>query len=258
MPAVQKVKLLPELPKIRGWDASPADTALTFSRKQWLLAPHLDLLSNIIAKGVIKGGLRLLVSMPPRFGKSELVSHWTPVWTLANWPKNRVMLASYEATFAASWGRLVRNTMQENPAIGVQLAEDSQAVSQWTTKQGGGMVTAGVGGPLTGRGADLLIIDDYLTYQRVTIEAIHGRDTDADKQEFREVSALGVFDAALTRAGLLLEEEAARGTSSLAAIGVARTRFCNAHFAVTGTVIESTVDVLARKQQAEKCLRGCR
>jgi len=72
------------------------------------------------------------------------------------------MLASYEADFATTWGRKVRNRVSEHSAdLGVQVSEESKAGSRWELAGfGGGMVTAGVGGPFTGRGADLLIIDD--------------------------------------------------------------------------------------------------
>ena len=96
---------------------------------------------------------------------SELVSHWVPVWFLENWPWKRVILGSYEADFAASWGRKARNTSQRYNEQGtkqlrVRLDMNTQAVSHWLTTEGGGMSTAGVGGPITGKGADLLIIDD--------------------------------------------------------------------------------------------------
>lgn len=94
---------------------------------------------------------------------SELVSHWLPVWWLALWPHNRVILTSYEASFARTWGRAVRNTIAGNPELfpdAVTLAEDSAAANQWNTRAEGGMVTAGAGGAITGRGADLFIIDD--------------------------------------------------------------------------------------------------
>ena len=142
-----------------AWRATPADTALRWSAGTWRLAPHLDLLSREVAN-VADRPVRLIVEMPVRHGKSELVSHWTPVWYLANFPGRRVMLASYEATFAASWGRKARNTLVENAGIGVWLASDIASQSIWETTESGGMVTAGVGGPLTGRGADLLIIDE--------------------------------------------------------------------------------------------------
>ncbi len=72
------------------------------------------------------------------------------------------MLAAYEATFARSWGRRARQVFQESvaPIFGRSLAGDNQAADKWATVDGGGMSTAGVGGPMTGRGADVLVIDD--------------------------------------------------------------------------------------------------
>jgi predicted phage terminase large subunit-like protein len=99
--------------------------------------------------------------MPPRHGKSETVSVWTPIWLLNAWPAKKVMLVSYEADFASNWGRRARNIIEENPEeLLVRLAQDSTAANRWHTPEGGGMTTAGAGGSLTGRGADLLIIDD--------------------------------------------------------------------------------------------------
>lgn len=99
--------------------------------------------------------------MPPRHGKSELVSKWLPAWFLSVFPQRRVILSSYEATFARSWGRKARQCFIDASALTGQLVSDEQtAAADWETTQGGGMVTAGVGGPITGRGADLLIIDD--------------------------------------------------------------------------------------------------
>lgn len=106
-------------------------------------------------------GARIIVEMPPRHSKSETVSHWFPVWLLNNWPHWRVILTSYEADFASSWGRKVRNTIQANErALRVRVSGDSAAANRWDTTAGGGMVTAGVGGPITGRGGDVLIVDD--------------------------------------------------------------------------------------------------
>lgn len=144
-----------------AWRATPAATAARWSHGLWWRAPHLVYLSNALANMASGVPLRLLVSMPPRMGKSEAVSHWLPVWLLANWPSKRIILASYEANFAASWGRKVRDTIEEHGReLGVRLRGDTKAVDAWDTTAGGGMVTAGVGGPITGRGADLLIIDD--------------------------------------------------------------------------------------------------
>lgn len=105
---------------------------------------------------------KLGVSMPPRHGKSTIISEHTPGWFLSKYPDKRVMLASYEADFAASWGRKVRGHIHGHPEFGISLDPDSRAAGRWELEDPyrGGMFTAGVGGPATGKGADLLIIDD--------------------------------------------------------------------------------------------------
>ena len=95
--------------------------------------------------------------------KSELLSHWTPVWFLANWPSGRIGLASYAADFAETWGRKARDSVAENElSLGIRVRDDLNRASEWELATGGGMMTAGVGGPFTGRGFDLIIIDDPL------------------------------------------------------------------------------------------------
>ena len=141
--------------------ANPSDFAALYSGGKWIHAPHLDLLSTWITEAEQGKRKRLLISMPPRHGKSELISYWTPLWLLARNPKRRIMLASYEADFAASWGRRIRDSITTfGDAINLHLSETSTAANRWELTAGGGMQTAGVGGPLTGKGADILIIDD--------------------------------------------------------------------------------------------------
>lgn len=124
--------------------------------------PHLQLLDRHLCE-VEAGRIdRLMVFMPPRHGKSSRVSWYTPPWFLARNPSKRVMLCSYEADFAASWGRKARDVIESHPELGVKVRQDSKAAHRWDlVKQSGGMATAGVGGPITGKGADLLVIDDY-------------------------------------------------------------------------------------------------
>lgn len=99
--------------------------------------------------------------MPPRHGKSELTSYWFPVWFLSLFPQKRVMLCSYEADFAASWGRRVRDTIVEHSqALRIQILAQSSAANRWHLTAGGSMMTAGVRGPITGKGGDLVIVDD--------------------------------------------------------------------------------------------------
>jgi len=134
----------------------------------WQPARHLILLSSLLVEVAMRRLPRLAIFMPPRHGKSELTSHWFPVWLLELWPDLRLILASYEAEFAATWGRKVRDSIVRAPLgeLRVQVDERrSSAADRWDTTAGGGMVTAGVRGPITGRGADVLIIDDPVKNQ---------------------------------------------------------------------------------------------
>jgi len=143
------------------WKYLPHTFASVMSDGLWKPYPYLVMISNIMATVIARGGGRVLISVPPRHGKSFFISQWLPVWFLANWPHKRVLLSTYEANFAATWGRRARNIVKEKGArVGLYLAEDATASNNWATTAGGGMVTAGVGGPITGKGADLGIIDD--------------------------------------------------------------------------------------------------
>nr|QNO41540.1 hypothetical protein MPGNBCFJ_00004 [Methanosarcinales archaeon ANME-2c ERB4]QNO42054.1 hypothetical protein NIICAKKE_00004 [Methanosarcinales archaeon ANME-2c ERB4]QNO42299.1 hypothetical protein OEDCDHIP_00016 [Methanosarcinales archaeon ANME-2c ERB4]QNO42459.1 hypothetical protein LBOOMNCC_00012 [Methanosarcinales archaeon ANME-2c ERB4]QNO42695.1 hypothetical protein LJMFLAAN_00006 [Methanosarcinales archaeon ANME-2c ERB4] len=143
--------------------ASPAWFAYSASRHRWQPADHLLMLSDKLTQ-VAAGNLkRLMVFMPPRHGKSQLISQFFPAWYLGHHPDNRIILTSYEADFAASWGWKVRNVFEEftTETFGLSIRSDSSARNRWDIKDHvGGMNTAGVGGAITGKGADLMIIDD--------------------------------------------------------------------------------------------------
>lgn len=129
--------------------------------KDWLDAPHIELMNAALMRHALTPGGRLIVSIPPRHGKSTLISRMLPAWYLGVMPERRVILASYEADFAASWGRAVRDIIEQVPQLGITVRADSSAANRWDIAgHEGGMVTAGVGGPITGRGANLLLIDD--------------------------------------------------------------------------------------------------
>lgn len=144
--------------------ASPATFAAWASRGRWRAARHLMLIDEALMDLLRGRGPRLLVvEAPPRHGKSELISRHLPAWYLGRFPERRVMLASYEAHLARSWGRKARQLLgRHGPSMfGVRLSRLRRAAEEWEiARHGGGMVTAGAGGALTGRGADLLIVDD--------------------------------------------------------------------------------------------------
>jgi hypothetical protein len=90
-----------------------------------------------------------------------MISHWFPTWYLEHFVNQQVITTSYEASLAAEWGQIVRDTIQDNAdQLAVRVAYAKKASSRWKTTAGGGMRTAGVGGGITGRGAHLLIGDD--------------------------------------------------------------------------------------------------
>ena len=110
--------------------------------------------------------LRLIVTFPPRHGKSELTSRRFPAWLVGRDPYRHVMFATYNQPFAEDYGRAVRGIIQ-SPSYktvfpGTTLAKGSAAADRLVTEEGGMMAFVGRGGSSTGRGADFLIIDDPL------------------------------------------------------------------------------------------------
>ena len=143
-----------------AWRAAPHLYAAFASVGRWKMYPPLRHIGNRIARAVARGNGRLIVNCPPRHGKSELISHWTPVWFLDNLPQERVILCSYGDALAGDFGRTARNEFESNPCCRARLRADSTAAQRWNTPQGGGMITAGVGGPIAGKGFTLGILDD--------------------------------------------------------------------------------------------------
>ena len=142
------------------WRLEPHRLAVHASGGKWQAWPYLKLISSKIARAVGRGNGRIVISMPPRHGKSSIASFWTPIWFLNNFPAQRVLMTSHSAVLAAEWGRKVRNELENNPLLTTKLAPDSAAADKWATPEGGGMLSAGVGGGITGFGGDLILIDD--------------------------------------------------------------------------------------------------
>ena len=107
---------------------------------------------------------RVCVNMPPRHGKSQLISIYFPAWFLGRNPDKKVLMVSHTTDLAVDFGRKVRNLIStpEYQAIfpNVQLASDSKSAGRWNTSAGGEYFACGVGSALAGRGAHLLLVDD--------------------------------------------------------------------------------------------------
>src|SRR6056300_244118 len=115
---------------------------------------------NKLASGEIN---RLIVNMPPRHTKSEFASYLLPAWMVGRNPKLKIIQATHTGELAVRFGRKAKTLIDSDEyskIFDTTLREDSQAAGRWETAQGGEYFAAGVGGAITGRGADLLIIDD--------------------------------------------------------------------------------------------------
>ena len=101
--------------------------------------------------------------MPPRHTKSEFASFLLPAWMVGREPRLKIIQATHTAELAIRFGRKAKNLIDREDYAKIfktTLQEDSKAAGRWETSQGGEYFAAGVGGAITGRGADLLIIDD--------------------------------------------------------------------------------------------------
>ena len=134
------------------------------SNRTYQFPPHLELLDRYLYD-LATGRIRyLLVNMPPRHSKSETCSKYFTAWCVGNL-KKRVILTSYEASFASSWGRKARDILEEwgQTLYGVKVSNASSAADWWELEGGqGSMMTAGAGGALTGKGGDIILVDDPL------------------------------------------------------------------------------------------------
>lgn len=142
------------------WRANLLTFAHYASYGKWLPYEWLRYLCPIIQRACTTPNSRIILNVPPRHGKSELISRWTPAWYLDAFPDKRVMLCAYESTFASEWGAKVRDEFVHNERLMTKLHKKARSSDNWRTMYGGGMTTAGVGGAIMGRGFDLGIIDD--------------------------------------------------------------------------------------------------
>jgi predicted phage terminase large subunit-like protein len=129
----------------------------------WLPAPFLQYLSAEIAWAIHRGSCGLLVSAPPRHGKSKLITVATPLWVLEKYPEKHVVVATYGEDLSTDFSRETKDLINGNPdKLSVRLRQDVRRVANFLTTKGGGLKAVGLRGTITGRGADVLVIDDYI------------------------------------------------------------------------------------------------
>ena len=150
-----------------------------YTMPEYQPAPHHRLIAEKLEDISSGRTSRLILTVPPRHGKSQLASRHFPAWFLGQHPRKQVICVTYNAEFALEFGRDVRRIVQEEEFSVIfqklGLAADSKAANRWHVANGGSYVAAGVGGGITGRGAHLVIIDDPIKNQE-----------DADSKLYRD------------------------------------------------------------------------
>lgn len=156
------------------------DKFIKFVEKVWptfISGRHHKIMASAferVASGELK---RLIINMPPRHTKSEFASYLLPSWFLGKFPGKKVIQTSHTAELAVGFGRKVRNLVDSEVYNSIfpdlSLQADSKAAGRWNTSKGGDYFAIGVGGAVTGKGADLLIIDDPHSEQEAALAAVN-------------------------------------------------------------------------------------
>ena len=152
--------------------------------------PALELIDATLVDAYNTPDARVIISMPPQEGKSQRASRRFPLWALTQNPDLRIAITSYEAGVARRWGRAIRDDVTVyGRDLGLRVRDDLAAQHEWQLDgHEGGVYTAGVGGALTGRPVDLLVIDDPVKDRK-----------QADSQVYRDAVWDWWTDTAATR-----------------------------------------------------------
>ena len=170
--ATKELIELTEALRTKQLQRNGAESFLTYVKHMWpdfIEGRHHQIFAEKleqVARGELK---RLIINMPPRHTKSEFASTYFPSWILGRNPKLKVMQITHTAELAFRFGRRVRDLIdsEEYQAVfpGVALKADSKSAGRWETSGGGEAFYSGIGGAVTGRGADLLVLDDIHSEQ---------------------------------------------------------------------------------------------
>lgn len=176
-PAEQEILLaqLDKLEELKGQKLAQ-ERFLKFVEQMWpsfIAGRHHARMADAferVARGELK---RLIINMPPRHTKSEFASFLLPAWFLGKYPHKKIIQTSHTAELAVGFGRKVRNLVDTEGFHKIfpdlVLQSDSKAAGRWNTSKGGDYFAIGVGGAVTGKGADVLIIDDPHSEQEAAL-----------------------------------------------------------------------------------------
>lgn len=126
--------------------------------------PHLEYINDTLVKAVedAENGKerRICISAPPRSGKTFLTSKFFILWMLRKHPEWKIGIISHDRVLAGQWAGEIRTMIEEMPELGIRLAPDGGGKTMWETREGGGVYSTGTRGALTGRGFNVLVVDD--------------------------------------------------------------------------------------------------
>ena len=178
LPPEEKADLLKKLELLnkKKTQEKAEQNFLDFVKSMWpafIEGEHHKIMADAferVANGELK---RLIVNMPPRHTKSEFASYLFPAWFLGKYPEKKIIQTAHTAELAVGFGRKVRNLIgnddYQKVFKGIELSSDSKAAGRWNTNKGGDYFAIGVGGAVTGKGADVLVIDDPHSEQEAAV-----------------------------------------------------------------------------------------
>jgi predicted phage terminase large subunit-like protein len=178
LPKDEQEKLLPLIESLSAANQreEAQDDFLAFVKSMWpgfIYGRHHALMAKKFEEIVSGKTKRLIINMPPRHTKSEFASYLLPAWFLGKFPNKKIIQCSNTAELAVGFGRKVRNLVDSEAYAkvfpNVALRSDSKAAGRWATNANGDYFAIGVGGTVTGKGADLLIIDDPHSEQEAAL-----------------------------------------------------------------------------------------
>ncbi len=180
LPESQKITILRDLERREQIleKEKAQNTFMGFVEKVWpdfIGGRHHKIMARAFERVVSGECKRLIINMPPRHTKSEFASYLLPAWFLGKYPNKKVIQSSNTGELAVGFGRKVRNLVDSENYKSIfpnlELQQDSKAAGRWNTSKGGDYFAIGVGGTVTGKGADLLIIDDPHSEQEAALAA---------------------------------------------------------------------------------------
>lgn len=138
-------------------------TMTAYLDPSWIPSPHLMFISAKVATAVKKGNARLIVSVPPRHGKTRMLSIGSSVWTAENFTKHSIGLCTYAATLSTDFSQIIRDQLTFNEGLlDTRIRQGSNRIDRFLTVSGGAIYAFGIGGTITGRGFHVFFIDDYI------------------------------------------------------------------------------------------------